>query len=342
MAQEHGSFAWVPGVARIALILSVIFALLGFAGCVAAIILAFDADTMQEVVVWVLGGVALVVLAVWCLVAYGVIRVVVANEDGVNLSAARLGRIEALLEDQGASVRKLIDLASLSDRTKSLLYREKEVEAFRETIHEDLMKQDYKSAEVLVDAAERESGFADEAARMREEIAASRQKTVEEKTDASVARILDLADRKQWAQAHRETHRLLRLFPENPKVASLPERITKARNEHKRGLLKAYGEAVRKNDVERGIELLRKLDVYLTPQEAAALEESARGVFKARLHNLGVQFSILVTDQQWQQAVDTGRQIMREFPNSRMAQEVRAKMDQLRARASGLADEAEA
>jgi outer membrane protein assembly factor BamD (BamD/ComL family) len=63
------------------------------------------------------------------------------------------------------------------------------------------------------------------------------------------------------------------------------------------------------------------------------MEESARGVFRAKLHNLGVQFAICVTDQRWAEAIEVGEQIISEYPNTRMASEVRSKMDQLRARA---------
>ena len=104
-----------------------------------------------------------------------------------------------------------------------------------------------------------------------------------------------------------------------------------AQARHKRDLLAAYGEAVRNGDIDRSIELLRDLDKYLTPQEGAAMEESARGVFRAKLHNLGVQFSIRVTEEQWREAVQIGRQIVEEYPNSRMAQEVRMKMETLQA-----------
>ena len=53
--------------------------------------------------------------------------------------------------------------------------------------------------------------------------------------------------------------------------------------------------------------------------------ESARGVFRAKLHNLGVQFAIRVTDQNWSEALVIGEQIMDEYPNTRMAQEVQEK-----------------
>ena len=105
--------------------------------------------------------------------------------------------------------------------------------------------------------------------------------------------------------------------------------IRTAQMKHKLRLLEAYGEAVKKTDIDRSIDLLRELDKYLAPQEAAALEESARGVLRAKLHNLGVQFAMRITEENWAEALAIGEQIVRAYPNSRMAKEVRDKMDQL-------------
>ena len=92
--------------------------------------------------------------------------------------------------------------------------------------------------------------------------------------------------------------------------------------------------AVRRNDIDGSIELLREMDRYLSPQEAAALAESARGVFRKKLHNLGMEFSFAVNEKRWPAAVTTGEQIAEGFPNSRMAMEVRQKLDALRQLAS--------
>ena len=70
--------------------------------------------------------------------------------------------------------------------------------------------------------------------------------------------------------------------------------------------------------------------MYLTPSEGLALQEAARDVFRTKLHNLGVQFSIAVTERQWTTALDVGQQIIEDFPNSRMAEEIREKLDVLR------------
>jgi outer membrane protein assembly factor BamD (BamD/ComL family) len=51
------------------------------------------------------------------------------------------------------------------------------------------------------------------------------------------------------------------------------------------------------------------------------------------LHNLGVQFSLAVSGKQWAKALETGMEIIRDFPNSRMAEEIREKIDALKTHA---------
>jgi len=46
-----------------------------------------------------------------------------------------------------------------------------------------------------------------------------------------------------------------------------------------------------------------------------------------------VQFSLAVADHSWKEALAVSRQIMEEFPNSRMAQEVRERLEVLTQRA---------
>jgi len=140
-------------------------------------------------------------------------------------------------------------------------------------------------------------------------------------------------DAHDWDRARREMDQLMAENPGNAEVSELPGVFTRLRSEHKRRLLKAWDESVQRNEVDRGIAILKELDQYLTPNEAAALEESVRGVFQAKLHNLGVQFSLAVTSQEWRDAYQVGRQIIEEFPNSRMAQEVRDRIHVLAQRA---------
>jgi hypothetical protein len=61
-----------------------------------------------------------------------------------------------------------------------------------------------------------------------------------------------------------------------------------------------------------------------------ALQEAARDVFRTKLHNLGVQFAIAVTEKQWAGALEVGQQIVNDFPNSKMSEEIRGKLDVLK------------
>jgi len=338
MSDQPGRSKWTTTTAYAAMVAG-----LGFLGLVLAGVVALTAMNLLEMWSWpvmiqgVLGALAALLAVLWLVVLYGLVKLVEANEGAVSRSAGRLDRIETLIQNQVESTQELIRLTSLSDPIKSVVYRERELEAMRDAFHDVLVRQEYEAAAALIQSVEAQAGYAREAEQMRKELAESRKATVQEKIEAAISRVNGIIKQNDWSRALRATQRLLQMFPDNPKVSALPERIQAARTKQKRRILQAYGEAVRKNDVDLSVALLQELDQYLAPQEAAALQESARGVLRARLHNLGVQFALSVTDERWTEAVTVGEEIIREYPNSRMAHEVGEKMDRLRALAEGLA-----
>ncbi len=334
MTEKSGQFEWVVKIARTALWVTLgALALAVLAAAVLAVLALYYGQFAQALLPAgvIIGALA---AAAWTVALYGLVKTIVSNEQAVSSMADRLADLEPIFADQRDSTHALVDLGKLSDQAKSLVYHEVEVEAFREAIHADLIRQDYRSAQSLLDAIEHKLGYADEAARLREEMESNRKATLDEKIDTAVRRVMSIVARFDWERATRETRRLQNLFPENAKIAALGEHVEQARLKRKSELLQAYGEATRKNDVDAGIQLLTELDKYLSPQEAGALRESARGVFRAKLHNLGVQFAIRVSEQQWSEAVSVGEEIIRSYPNTRMAQEVRDKLALLRARAA--------
>ena len=98
----------------------------------------------------------------------------------------------------------------------------------------------------------------------------------------------------------------------------------------KRILLAAWDDAIQNQETDRSLDILKELDQYLTPNEGLALQEAARDVFRNKLHNLGVQFAIAVTEKRWVDALDVGQNIITDFPNSKMSEEIRAKLDVLK------------
>jgi hypothetical protein len=221
---------------------------------------------------------------------------------------------------------------TLSDWAKKIVYREKDYEFLRDTIHGAIVRQDWEAAEHLIRELDQEFGYRDEAERFRQEVQRARQATREEKLAAALARFDKVCAARRWEQARRESARLQALFPDDERIADLHRELDLRRQQYKRHLLNEYSQAVRLHDVDRAHQLLFELDGYLAPNEAAALKESARGVFKARLLQMGVQFSMAVSDKQYRSAIEVGAQLVREFPNSRYAREIMSMMPALRHR----------
>ncbi len=335
MPEAHKSAQWVAKLAMVGMVFALVVLGLAVALTVAgAIVEAQQGGKPMVVAICAVGVLAELALAIGVVVAYGLILGRLAADHATKGLDGKIGRVEAVLAASRDLLGRLADLAQMSDQAKALIHHEQEIEAIQEVIHTCLLKQEYGHAEQLLSRMSKNLGAHAEVERLRAAIVASKQATAEEKVSAAVERVEKIIQHGNWGRAAREAQRLIEAFPDSERVAKLPKEIGVARNQHKMGLLRQYDQAVKRNDVDRSIELLKRLDHYLTPQEAAALEESVRGVFRAKLHNLGVQFAIAVTDEQWGVAVRAGEEIIRDFPNSRMAMEVHQKLGALRQRAS--------
>jgi hypothetical protein len=238
-----------------------------------------------------------------------------------------------LVRRQAEYSHTIAENTTLSDWAKKIVYREKDYEFLRDTIHGAIVRQDWEAAEHLIHELDEEFGYREEAERFRAELTRARQATKEEQVAAALTRFDQVCAARKWDQARTESERLRTLFPNDERITGLPRELDLRRQQYKRHLLKEYSQAVRTHDVDRAHRLLFELDGYLAPNEAAALKESARGVFKAKLLQLGVQFSLAVTDRQYRDAIDVGERLAREFPNSRYAYEISAMMPALRQRA---------
>ena len=228
---------------------------------------------------------------------------------------------------------RIVENSALSDAAKSLTNRDRECDALRTAIRADVRTEDWEGALNLVDMMETRFGYSEEAAVIRTEINEARLDTMRQKLSAATTVIEKMLDRHEWDKAQHEIERLHKALPDERRVSKLRELLDSRKAGHKAELLAQWHAAVERNDVDAGINILRELDLHLTRDEARALEQSARGVFRAKLLQLGMQFQFAVRDQRWRDAIEVGLQIREEFPNTRMAQEVDEAMEGLRKRA---------
>ncbi len=220
----------------------------------------------------------------------------------------------------------------LSDAVKSIAFREKDRTVLEDAIRQDIQLGKWQSAEFLINHLDRRFGCRQEAQHLRAELQKFRNATIQEKINSAIKRVESLWSIHDFAEAQKQIDLLISAYPANESIKGLRGETQAKLEQHKKDLLSRWDESVKNNQIDESVKLLELLDNYLTSTEAAALEESARGVFRAKLHNLGVQFSMAVSEKQWMKALKTGRTIVNEFPNSRMAQEVRDKLDILEER----------
>ncbi len=239
-----------------------------------------------------------------------------------------------VLEEHTRLLTQIHEHTMLSDGSKRLIYRSKELQLLRNAIDEDIQQGDYDAALILCTTMAENFGFREEAERYREHINTIRRDRYDEQVREAMHHFDDALAHRDWNAAHQEASRIRRLFPESAVVGELDTRITAARDEQKQALTDRFLQAANHGEVESAMELLRQLDRDLTKPEAERLQEVAHGVVTRHRENLGVQFNITVRDKNWAEAVRIGNDIIAEFPKSKMADEVRSMLDVLQTRAT--------
>lgn len=232
-------------------------------------------------------------------------------------------------------LESIADRIMVSDAAKRIAYREQDREALRKAIREDIDKGDFEAALVMVNQMSQVYGYRLEAEQFRSEIMAARAADLQHKITDAIADMDKLIDRHEWENAVGYAQKLQRLYPDQPQVRDLMRHVTDARERHKKQLEREFLEAANRDDVDRAMDLMKSLDRHLSAHEAEQFREVARGVVTKARQNLGVQFKLAVHDKEWTQALRIGEQIIRDFPNSKMSEEVRGTLDIMRERAAG-------
>lgn len=321
--QHSGRFAWHL----------LFLALMLFGGiCYFVSLLISDPYKMQLRLILLLAGGVFIWLAATVAV-FAALRILSRIALLLKTNSEKEENSVEILSRQHSLLSQLAQAARLSDNAKEIVFRDTEQIELAEAILSKLHQHDFDSSFAMINALAQDPKYADMASRLKLTADKYRSATEEGRINQIIAHIESLFDQKLWIQASAQIENLIKTFPHSEKAKTMPARLRERKDRQKRELLADWDLAVREKNTDRSLEILKELDLYLTPNEALALRESASSVFRTKLHNLGVAFSFAVTEQDWKKAHETGRQIVQDFPNSRMAAEIRGKMDILAERA---------
>lgn len=231
------------------------------------------------------------------------------------------------------AIRGMTREGGLSEGTKRVLHRREERELLRRAIEQDITDGDWDAAMVLVKELAEKFGYRTDAEEFRTRIERARAQTMDADVVHALTGLDEFLRRRQWPEAHAEAARIIRLYPDSHRVEGLRERVEHARMAYRKELERRFQEAAERDLVDEAMTVLKELDAYLSPSEAGHLQEQARNVITKQRENLGTRFKLLVERHQWIDAVATGEKIITDFPNTRMATEVRELLPTLRERA---------
>jgi phosphopantetheine adenylyltransferase len=245
-------------------------------------------------------------------------------------NSAKMEDATRALEKISEGLSQIRRSTSISETVKAIAFREEDRQSLREAVFDKLKQKDFEGAYEIVDEITNRSDHKALAQELRQQVDAYRNATEDERIDQAIAHIETLFNSSQWAKASVQIEALIKAHPHLEKVKALRQQLVDRKDEHKKILLAAWDDAVQQQETDRSLEILKELDMYLSPSEGLALQEAAKDVFRTKLHKLGVEFAMAVSDRQWDHALEIGQQIVRDFPNSRMSQEIREKLDVLR------------
>ena len=233
-----------------------------------------------------------------------------------------------------AAIKPLIQQTAqgmqLSETAKTLIYHDTDSQYLRAAVMDKLHQKDFKSTYAMIEDISHRNEYKELAKDLKDVADKYRDATDNDRLSQVTSYIDRLLDQYQWATASAQIENFIRNNPDLQDAPSLRQKLADKKELRKRQLLAEWDEAVKREDTDRSLIVLKELDMYLTPSEGLALQEAASQVFKSKLHNLGVQFALAVSDKHWSDALVIGQDIMKNFPNSKMADEIRGKLTTLR------------
>ncbi len=301
--------------------------------CVVVPVVVFSTQTGQSIDI---GGTSMSPTMIFLGTVLGLVAVLVliwrisSIIDTLKDNSAKLEEVAQALSAITGELSEISRSTRLSESTKMIAFRDTERESLREAVLQKLDQLDFEAADELIDEIGHHHEHSDLTTDLRRIAELKQKASRHDRIEEYIVQIEALLAEYQWSKASVRIEGLIKAYPNSSSALALRGQLHTCKEDHKRELLEAWDAAVKREDTDRGLAILKELDAYLTPNEALALQEAAKDVFRNKLHILGVQFSMAVSDKDWNSALGVGEHIIADFPNSRMAGEIQTKMEVLK------------
>ena len=250
--------------------------------------------------------------------------------DALRDNSVKLEQVTSALEKISTGLAQINHSTRVSETAKAIAFRDADRQSLREAVFDKLQRQEFRAADEIINEIAKRPEYKELAEQLRTQTNRYHDATDQERLSQVISHIDKLLDDCQWGRASAQIEGLIKANSDNEQANMMRQILLDKKQERKRILLAVWDDAIQNQETDRSLEILKELDQYLTPNEGLALQEAARDVFRTKLHNLGVQFAISVTEKRWVDALEVGQNIIADFPNSKMSEEIRGKLDVLK------------
>ena len=250
--------------------------------------------------------------------------------DALRDNSVKLEGVTNALEKISSGLSQINHSTRVSETAKAIAFRDADRQSLREAVFDKLQQQDFSAAEEIINEIAKRPEYKDLSEQLKVQTSRYHDATDQERLSQVISHINKLLDDCQWGRASAQIEGLIKTHPDHEQAKAMRQNLLDKKQERKRILLAVWDDAIQSQETDRSLEILKELDPYLTPNEGLALQEAARDVFRTKLHNLGVQFAIAVTEKRWVEALEVGQNIIADFPNSKMSEEIRSKLGVLK------------
>lgn len=279
----------------------------------------------------------LLVLVMAWYVAAGVLNVIIDNEEELG----RLHRSSRSASEQQAQmladvIGRLDGLAhwtAMSEATRSLLVRKREIEVFVKHIEMAINESDWAEADRLIAMFQDHFGDAALAGQLREQLQSARGAADDREIRARIGEIRKLMDEPNFPAAELALTRLSQQYPNDRRLDDLRSTFARAQKRYQSATRERFARLLEEGKFEQAAPLLDEM-TWLEPGELNTCREQWKERVRIVQQEARNAFTAAVKEKQWSKAIEHGEEILRRFPDTTLAGDVRKLIDRLREKAA--------
>ena len=243
-----------------------------------------------------------------------------------------------LLTDIIERLDGLAHWAAMSEATRSVLVRQREIEVFTLQIQQAIGQGQWDEADRLVQMFRSHFGDVSHADELSRELTTARDLAGDRVVRGRINEIRRLMDELNFPAAELAIARLAEEHPGDKRTEDLRATLVRAERRHHETMEEDFRQHLREFEFDKAARLIEEM-TWLEPAGLAALRLQWKEALRQGQIDDRTAFSAAVKERHWNVAVEYAEKILARYPDTTLAGDVRKLIDKLHERADGESSE---